>query len=127
VKVRGYRIELGEIEHALLQHPAVRECVVVARDERASSRQLVAYVVPVRQVDEMENWREALRAFLRKHLPDYMVPTQMVVLDALPLTTNGKVDRAALPAPEQLAETHQSYSTPRTSIEQTLMSIWSQV
>src|SRR5205807_6129266 len=69
----------------------------------------------------------ALRSFLGERLPDYMVPTQIVLLEALPLTTNGKVDRRALPAPELLADTNQSYTAPRTSVEQSLTEIWSQV
>jgi amino acid adenylation domain-containing protein/non-ribosomal peptide synthase protein (TIGR01720 family) len=97
VKVRGVRIELGEIEQILLAHPAVRECVVCACDDQAGSTQLVAYLVPARQVDEQVSWREVLRAFLREHLPASMLPSHVVMLSALPLTSSGKVDRRALP------------------------------
>ncbi|MFL5656682.1 MAG: amino acid adenylation domain-containing protein, partial [Ktedonobacteraceae bacterium] len=127
VKVRGFRIELGEIEQALLEHPAVGECVVIARENQAGSKQLVSYVVPTRPVDALGDGRQALRAFLREHLPEYMLPAHFVLLDALPLTANGKVDRAALPAPEPHAQTPEQYTAPRTPVEQTLMSIWSQV
>src|SRR5437588_2830781 len=87
VKVRGYRIELGEIEQALLEHPAVRECVVVVRASLAGTNQLVAYVV-LDQSQQADQEQIALGPFLQERLPDYMVPPQIVVLDALPLTAN---------------------------------------
>src|SRR5207253_5998236 len=126
VKIRGHRIELGEIEQVLLQYPTVRECVVVTRQSQAGSQQLVAYMVLV-QPQQTGEEQAALRSFLRERLPDYMVPSHFVVLEALPLTSNGKVDRRALPAPEPLADMHQSYTAPRTSVEQTLTEVWSQV
>src|SRR5947209_3750214 len=92
--------DLGEIEQALLEHPAVCEAVVVAQDDRAGGRQLVAYVVPAQQGDERVDWLQALRAFLQERLPDYMVPSHLLVLDSRPLTANGKVDRQALPPPQ---------------------------
>jgi acyl-coenzyme A synthetase/AMP-(fatty) acid ligase len=94
VKIRGFRIELGEIEGQLRQHGAVREAVVVAREEGGEKR-LVGYVVLEREVAAGE-----LKDHVRKRLPDYMVPSALVVLEKLPLTPNGKVDRKALPAPE---------------------------
>src|SRR2546423_2270504 len=125
IKLRGYRIELGEIEQALLQHPAVGECVVVVRQSQAGSKQLVAYVVAAQDQEAVE--QATLRSFLGERLPEYMVPSHIMVLDVLPLTANGKVDRRALPAPEPLADTREPYAAPRTSIEQSLMEIWSQV
>src|SRR5256714_5785861 len=128
VKLRGYRIELGEIEQALLEHPAVRECVVVVRQSQAGSQQLVAYVV-LAQPQQAAEEQAGLRRFLGERLPEYMVPSHFILLEALPLTSNGKVDRRALPAPEQVAlhPGQQEDTAPRTSIEQTLTEIWSQV
>ncbi|HEY2292550.1 MAG TPA: amino acid adenylation domain-containing protein, partial [Thermoanaerobaculia bacterium] len=93
VKVRGFRVELGEIEAALARHPQVREAVVTARDDRDAGKRLVAYVTP-RGLAAAE-----LRSFLRESLPDFMIPTAFVGLDALPLSASGKVDRKALPDP----------------------------
>jgi amino acid adenylation domain-containing protein len=119
VKVRGFRIELGEIEATLVQHPAVREVVVAAREDRPGGRRLVAYVVGDAAVEE-------LRRLLRDRLPDYMVPAAFVMLAALPLTPNGKVDRKALPAPEwQGAE--EGYLAPRSPVEEILAGIWAEV
>jgi amino acid adenylation domain-containing protein len=121
VKIRGFRIELGEIEAELHEHPAVQVCVVLAREDAPGEKALVAYLVP-REGQEPEV-RE-LRQFLASKLPSYMVPSAFVSLPALPLSANGKIDRAALPAP--LRENLEVVA-PRTPEETTLCRIWSQV
>ena len=98
VKVRGFRIELGEIEAALAGHPAIKENVVVVREDTPGDKRLVAYVVAA---SEQKPAARELRRYLREQLPDYMAPSAFVTLTALPLTPNGKVDRKALPAPER--------------------------
>ncbi|MDC6131891.1 amino acid adenylation domain-containing protein, partial [Burkholderia gladioli] len=119
VKIRGFRIELGEIEARLAAHPAVREAVVLAIGEGADKR-LVAYVV----AEHDEQLIGAIRDHLAAQLPDYMVPTAFVRLDALPLTPNGKLDRRALPAPDQSALFRQAYEAPQGEIESALAEIW---
>jgi amino acid adenylation domain-containing protein len=119
VKVRGFRIELGEIEAALRQAPGVADCAVAVREDEAGDRRLVAYVVGGAEA-------QALRAHLRQGLPEYMVPSVFVALDALPLTANGKLNRKALPAPE-LASAEGGYVAPRTPMEEVLAGIWAEV
>ncbi|HEX4721334.1 MAG TPA: amino acid adenylation domain-containing protein, partial [Pseudonocardiaceae bacterium] len=114
VKIRGFRIELGEVETALLRHDAVTEAVAVVRTDGGHQR-LVAYVVGA--VDPAE-----LRAFVARDLPDHMVPSAVVALDALPLNPNGKLDRAALPAPDWAARV--GYAPPRTDAERVIAGIW---
>ncbi|MGI9308089.1 MAG: amino acid adenylation domain-containing protein, partial [Gammaproteobacteria bacterium] len=123
VKVRGFRIELGEIEACLLDSDDIHEAVVIARGESLQDKQLVAYVIPRGQVELSLG---ALRAHLKKSLPEFMVPGAFVVLDAFPLTPNGKVDRDALPSPdEQRMSTDIEFLAPRTAAEQSLADIWS--
>jgi acyl carrier protein len=119
VKIRGFRIEPGEIEGVLRRSEGVSESVVVARDDVAGEKQLVAYVVG--NVDA-----GALREHLLRELPEYMVPSAVVVLDAFPLTPNGKLDRKALPAPD-FAPAEEGYVAPRTPTEQALVEIWTEV
>ncbi|HYX25648.1 MAG TPA: amino acid adenylation domain-containing protein [Thermoanaerobaculia bacterium] len=126
VKVRGFRIELGEIESALARHPEVAAAVVVAREEAPGERRLVGYVVP-REEAGGESLTRALRALLRRSLPEHMVPTAWVQLAALPLTPNGKVDRKALPAPEPAVVQAGASTAPRTPAEEVLAGIWEQV
>ncbi|HEY0554682.1 MAG TPA: amino acid adenylation domain-containing protein, partial [Thermoanaerobaculia bacterium] len=127
VKVRGFRVELGEIEAALGRHPGVGDTVVVARDlatgAESADRSLVAYVVPRAGADlSVPDLREHLRA----QVPDYMVPSHFVVLEALPLNPNGKVDRAALPAPGGPGG-RSAFLAPRTPLEASLAAIWAEI
>ncbi|WP_235686144.1 non-ribosomal peptide synthetase, partial [Corallococcus silvisoli] len=122
VKVRGFRIELGEIESTLLGHPQVHAAVVLAREDSPGDKRLVAYLVPH---DGQSLDTNELRSFLKLHLPEYMVPSAFLVLDSLPLNTNGKVDRKALPAP--LAASSSSHVAPRTPAEEQLAALFSQV
>ena len=125
VKVRGFRIELGEIETVLVAHPQVKEAVVIAREDRPGSKRLVAYIVPKQYLDTSE-----LLCYLKQKLPEYMLPFAFVkLLDALPLTPSGKIERRALPAP--LSRETRNISTdlipPRTATEEVLTAIWSDV
>jgi hypothetical protein len=125
VKIRGFRIELGEIEAVLGQHPDVTEVVVVVREEVASDKRLVAYVVAAK---EAAGLIEELKDYLRNQLPEYMVPAHFSILPGLPLTPNGKVDRKALPAPSYARpESTRPYVAPRSSEEESLASIWASV
>jgi amino acid adenylation domain-containing protein len=122
VKLRGFRVELGEIEAALAQHPAVREAAVIVREDTPGDQRLVAYVVARAATPSPAELREALRA----RLPDYMVPTAFVALDALPLTPSGKLDRRALPAPEGGLDADAS-AAPRGPVEEALVRIFAEV
>jgi amino acid adenylation domain-containing protein/non-ribosomal peptide synthase protein (TIGR01720 family) len=124
VKVRGFRIETGEIEMVLARYPAVRQAVVLAREDRPGDRRLVAYVVPRDRFDVLP---AELRGFLKDSLPDYMIPSAFVSLRALPLTANGKVDRAALPEPERARSEPGALVAPRNEAEEILSGIWVQV
>ncbi len=126
VKIRGFRIELGEIEARLLEHPGIREAVVVARDEPEGERRLVAYYVG-REAEEELIPAEALRAHLGEDLPEYMVPAAFVRLRALPLTPNGKLDRKALPAPEMEACVGRVYEEPEGDTETLLATLWAEI
>jgi hypothetical protein len=125
VKIRGFRIELGEIESVLDQHPGVARSVVTAREVAAGDRRLVAYVVAA--TAEMPTVDE-LRSFLKQKLPEYMLPSAFVPLERLPLTLNGKVDRRALPAPDQARpDLATGYAAPRDAVEKQLASVWAEV
>jgi amino acid adenylation domain-containing protein len=128
VKVRGFRIELGEIEAALAAHPAVRDCVVLVREDVPGDRRLVAYLAADLAADagsEANPWR----AFLAERLPGYMIPVAFVLLDALPHTPSGKVDRRGLPAPEEgsLEDGGSAYTPPGDPVEEILAGIWAGV
>ncbi|HEX8852917.1 MAG TPA: amino acid adenylation domain-containing protein, partial [Pyrinomonadaceae bacterium] len=125
VKIRGFRIELGEIETALAAHASVHETAVMVREDAPGDKRLVAYVVP--RAGELTSTSE-LRSFIKQRLPEYMLPSAFVLLDALPLTPNGKVDRKALPAPEgERPELNAEFTAPRTPAEEQLAAIWQQV
>jgi amino acid adenylation domain-containing protein/non-ribosomal peptide synthase protein (TIGR01720 family) len=125
VKVRGFRIEPAEIEVALGRHPEIVETVVVVRQDRPAPKRLVAYVVPAPGAAAPST--TALREFLSQTLPDYMVPSGYVVLGQLPLTSNGKVDRGALPDPAAEPEPERRYLGPSTPTESALTEIWANV
>jgi surfactin family lipopeptide synthetase A len=122
VKLRGFRIELGEIESVLVQHPAVKRAIAMVREDMPGDKRLACYVVPVagRTVEPAE-----LRSHLKAHLPEYMVPSAFMVLEALPLTPNGKVDRRALPRPE--AKGAGERIAPRNELEGLVMQAWEKV
>ncbi len=125
VKVRGYRIELGEIEEALRQHPSLREVLVLAREDTPGDKRLVAYAVPRHSPPPTAS---ELRSFLKDKLPEYMLPSAFVLLEAFPVTPNGKVDRRALPEPDQAdAEPSATFVAPRTPTEEILVGVWAQV
>jgi amino acid adenylation domain-containing protein len=125
VKIRGFRIELGEVETVLGQHPAVAECVVTAREDVSGDKRLVAYIVAAGQTALTA---AELRQHVQAKLPYYMVPSAFVLISALPLSPNGKVDRKALPAPEHgQSELKDGYAPPRTPLEAKLVSVWSEV
>jgi amino acid adenylation domain-containing protein len=125
VKIRGFRIELGEIGAVLAKHPGIKGCVVTAREDRPGDKMLVAYFEA--QGNAATETSE-LRDYLKKELPEYMVPSAFVSMDRLPLSPNGKVDTKALPAPEQRgSETPEAFLAPRDSVEQVLARLWAKV
>ena len=124
IKLRGHRVEPGEVEASLREHPAVRAAVVVAREEIPGEKRLVAYLVPEQPALEVGE----LRGFLQQRLPDFMVPSAFVVLEELPLSPNGKVDRGMLPPPVgELSDSAEPFLTPRSPIEELLAGIWAAV
>jgi len=120
VKIRGYRIELGEIEAALGQHDQVRECVMLLREDTPGDQRLVAYVVP----SAVGADSSVLREHLRQTLPEYMIPNDVVILDAMPLTPNGKLDRKQLPAPSSVGPAKTDYAAPENELQQIIVNIW---
>jgi amino acid adenylation domain-containing protein len=125
VKIRGFRIELGEIEAVLARHPGVHEAVVAVQKDASNEPRLIAYIVP--KPGSPPEFPE-VRSFLKSRLPDYMIPSASVTLSALPLTPSGKVDRNALPAPDQSRpDLKESFIAPRTPAEEGIARIWSEV
>lgn len=125
VKIRGFRIELGEIESVLNQHPLVKQAVAVAREDSESELRLVCYVVAE---DEQRISVEELRQYLNENLPAYMMPSAIVTLEQMPLTSSGKIDRKGMPRPEEAtAESEESYVAPRYEIEDVIAEIWARV
>ncbi|KAF9322964.1 hypothetical protein BG006_001914, partial [Podila minutissima] len=129
VKIRGFRVELGEIEARLAEHPLTSDAVVLALGKEASKR-LVAYVISKAEenaVDDPSQLALELRTYLVSRLPEYMVPSAFVRLDAFPLTPNGKLDRRALPAPTEEAFAREAYEAPRDDVERAVAAIWADV
>lgn len=125
VKIRGFRIEPGEIEAVLTEHPGVRETAVVSRQNAAGETYLVAYIVPVQN---SEATIAALRQYLSEKVPAYMVPAAFVTMDALPLTPNRKLDRRALPVPDQARQDRRcDFTAPRSTIEKAVANIWQEM
>jgi amino acid adenylation domain-containing protein len=125
VKVRGFRIELGEIEVALSQYPKVKDVVVASRDDKPGNKRIIAYVVPASgdliTINEMQR-------HLKQRLPDYMIPSAFIIMESLPLSSNGKVDRKALPALNQFRpEMESKFTPPRDLIEEIVADIWADV
>lgn len=125
VKIRGYRIELGEIEAVLNQHPAVRESAVLAREDRPGQKQLVAYV-ELKKGQQVTG--EELRKLAKQQLPPYMEPAALVIMEQFPLTSNGKLDRKALPAPEwNRSEEKEGYVAPTGPLQEQLVKLWEEM
>ena len=120
VKIRGFRIELGEIEETILRHPAVQKAAVILRQDRPGDKRLVAYVVPEPGLKVSE---EEVREHVKKTLPEYMIPSNCVTLEAMPLTASGKVDRKALPAPK-MGASDEEFVAPRTPMENIIAELW---
>jgi amino acid adenylation domain-containing protein len=129
VKIRGFRIELGEIEAALKKQPEIKQAVVIAREDTPGDKRLVAYYTTALTGESEEDTLSVgrLRSHLSASLPDYMVPAAYVRLESLPLTSNGKLDRKALPAPEADAYSSRGYEPPQGEIERKLAAIWAEV
>jgi len=125
IKIRGHRVEMGEIETALMEHPGVREAVVAAREDVPGDVRLAAYVVGVEgraTPDAAE-----LRAYLREHLPDFMIPSAFVAMERLPLLPNDKVDRKNLPAPADVESARPPRAEARSATERTIAAVWAEV
>ncbi len=123
VKIRGYRIELGEIDHHLGEHANITNVLTVAKEEKDGSKVLCGYYT----TEDGENISKELRAFLSQKLPEYMIPTHLVHMKQMPLTSNGKIDRKALPEPSEMQRGIKGYVSPRTKLESDLQEIWKEI
>jgi len=121
VKIRGFRIELQEVEAVISHHPAVQEALVIAREDELGNKRLVSYIVFAGESISVSK----LRQFVQEKLPNYMVPSAFVILDALPITPNGKLDRRTLPIPDSISSV--DFIAPQNSVEAALAQIWSEV
>ncbi|MDF2086158.1 non-ribosomal peptide synthetase [Bacillus pseudomycoides] len=122
VKIRGYRIELQEIETVLLEFTSIREVVVMSKGNRQGEKQIIAYIIPHDNVTEKEIWK-----YLRESLPIYMLPQYLILMSEFPYSATGKVDRKALPEPDEQKRTNLNYTAPVTQLEKTLAEIWQDV
>jgi acyl carrier protein len=122
VKIRGFRVEPAEIEAVLKLYSSVTQSVIVPYQDKSGEKRLAAYVVATKQTKV-----EQVRAFLLEHLPEYMVPSPIVRIESLPLTSNGKIDLTALPPPEEISPEEHEFVTPRNPAEQNLVAIWTEV
>ncbi|MBW4681349.1 MAG: amino acid adenylation domain-containing protein [Microcoleus vaginatus WJT46-NPBG5] len=129
VKIRGFRIELGEIEAVINQYSAIKKAVVIALADISINQRIVAYLVPAHRIPEPSSLIPTLRQFIKGKLPEYMVPSEFVILDSLPTTPSGKVDRRALPAPHTLTrlQRQKTFISPRNPTESALVKIWAEV
>jgi acyl carrier protein len=124
VKIRGFRVELGEIEAAIKEHPLANDCAVMVREDQPGEKRLVAYVVLSKGVSATSDTINDLRSGLRHRLPEYLVPALFVLLNELPLSSNGKVDRNRLPVPDVRSDLESVYVAPQTEVERTIADIW---
>jgi acyl carrier protein len=130
-KIRGFTVEVAEIERALLEHPSIQEAVVVPTADTEGDNRLIGYVVVETTTPAMRERRPTaseLRSFVKTKLPEYMIPSVFVFMERLPLTSNGKIDRRALPLPGQSApNTSTAYVAPLTPIERQIAEVWAEV
>jgi amino acid adenylation domain-containing protein/non-ribosomal peptide synthase protein (TIGR01720 family) len=128
VKIRGFRIELGEVENQLINHEKIKEAAVISRDDKTGNDYLCAYIVPLDEITPQQTPSTTeLHTFLSQSLPDYMIPAFFVLLDKLPVTINGKMDRNALPDPLENMDTGVEYKAPRNDIERTMAEVWQEI
>ncbi|GHO97480.1 hypothetical protein KSF_075280 [Reticulibacter mediterranei] len=129
VKIRGFRIELGEIEYTLCQHPAVQDAVVLQREDNAGNKSLIAYILVEKKNRDFSGISiNSLRSFLKQRLPEYMIPASFTILEELPLTPSGKINRSTLPAPDGSRPIlEEAFIQPRTQAEQRVIAVWKQI